>query len=139
MPSAASLAFFWRARTPLGTNQFPIFRVGYGDHTSWDMTWLRIDWNGHGFDAMVTDASLARVRASYVIPVPPKPEEWVHLALAWDETTGIRFYINGVLAGQKDGAGVYDTALDQFGPHSRTIGPMQVQTAYQYMRGGDVG
>ena len=28
------------------------------------MTWLRIDWNGHGFDAMVTDASLARVRVT---------------------------------------------------------------------------
>jgi hypothetical protein len=134
----ATLAFFWRARTPLGRGEFPIFRVGYGDHTSWDMTWLRIDWNGHGFDAMVTDASLARVRVSYVIPAAPKPEEWLHLALAWDETQGIRFYVNGTLAGKVEGAGVYDTALDQFGPHSRTIGPMQVQTAYQYMRGGDV-
>ena len=133
-----TLSFFWRARTPLGSNQFPIFRVGYGDHTSWDMTWLRIDYNGYGFDAMVTDASLSRVRVSYKLAALPKPDEWVHLALTWDETVGIRFYVNGVLAGQKDGAGVYDTALDQFGPHSRTISPMQVQTAYQYMRGGDV-
>ncbi len=133
-----TLGFFWRARTPLGGGQFPIFRVGYGDHTSWDMTWLRIDWNGHGFDAMVTDASLARVRVSYAIPATPKPDAWVHLALAWDETSGIRFYVDGVPAGKVDRAGLYDTALDQFGPHSRTIGPMQVQTAYQYMRGGDV-
>jgi hypothetical protein len=132
-----TLAFLWRARTPLGRAPFPIFRVGYGDHTSWDMTWLRIDWNGHGFDAMVTDASLARVRVSTTLPAP-KPEQWVHLAFAWDETSGIRFYVDGVLAGQKEGAGVYDSALDQFGPHSRTISPMQVQTAYQYMRGGDV-
>jgi hypothetical protein len=133
-----TLAFFWRARTPLGRGEFPVFRVSYGDHTSWDMTWLRIDWNGHGFDAMVTDASLARVRVSYTIPATPRPDEWLHLALAWDETRGIRFYVNGVLAGKAEGVGVYDTALDQFGPHSRTIGPMQVQTAYQYMRGGDV-
>ena len=132
-----TLAFFWRARTPLGRGPFPIFRVGYGDHTSWDMTWLRIDWNGHGFDAMVTDASLARVRVSTTL-MPPKPDEWVHIALSWDETQGIRFYINGKLAGQNDKPGAYDTALDQFGPHSRTIGPMQVQTAYQYMRGGDI-
>ncbi len=134
-----TLAFNWRARTPLGAAPFPIFRVGYGDHTSWDMTWLRIDYNGHGFDAMVTDASLARVRVSYTLPAPPKPEQWLHLALAWDETTGIRFYVDGKLAGQVDRAGIYDTALDQFGPHARTISPMQVQTAYQYMRGGDVG
>lgn len=133
-----TLAFLWRARTPLGKGEFPIFRVGYGDHTSWDMTWLRIDYNGHGFDAMVTDASLARVRVSYTLPTQPKPEEWVHIALSWDETAGIRFYVNGVLVAQKDGAGALNTALDQFGPHSRTISPMQVQTAYQYMRGGDV-
>ncbi len=133
-----TLAFQWRARDPLGAAPFPIFRVGYGDHTSWDMTWLRIDWNGHGFDAMVTDASLARVRVSAALP-PPKPGQWVHLALAWDETQGIRFYVDGKLAGELAKPGVYDTALDQFGPHSRTIGPMQVQTAYQYMRGGDVG
>lgn len=133
-----TLSFFWRAREPLGKAPFPIFRVGYGDHTSWDMTWLRIDYNGHGFDAMVTDASLARVRVSYTLPSIPPPDAWQHLALSWDETTGIRFYVNGVLAGKVDGPGVYDTALDQFGPHSRTISPMQVQTAYQYMRGGDV-
>src|SRR3569832_2184767 len=52
------LAFQWRARTPLGKAPFPIFRVGYGDRTSGGMTWLRIDWNGHGFAAMVADASL---------------------------------------------------------------------------------
>ncbi|HWD26610.1 MAG TPA: hypothetical protein VG387_05570 [Rhizomicrobium sp.] len=132
-----TLSFRWRAREALGTNPFPVFRVGYGDHTSWDMTWLRIDWNGHGFDAMVTDAGLARARVSATLPVP-KPDQWVTLQLAWDETAGIRFYVDGVLAGKVDRPGIYDTALDQFGPHSRTIGPMQVQTAYQYMRGGDV-
>jgi hypothetical protein len=132
-----TLSFRWRARNALGRNPFPVFRVGYGDHTSWDMTWLRIDWNGHGFDAMVTDTSLARVRVSTNLPVP-KPDQWLTLMLAWDETVGIRFYVDGALVGKVDRAGVYDTALDQFGPHSRTIGPMQVQTAYQYMRGGDV-
>src|SRR5215467_7974648 len=99
-----TLAFAWRARTPLGKAPFPIFRVGYGDHTSWDMTWLRLDWNGHGFDAMVTDASLARIRVSAALPAVPKPDEWVHLAFAWDETNGIKLYINGALAAQKDGA-----------------------------------
>src|SRR5262249_41976618 len=68
-----TLSFFWRARDPLGRNPFPLFRVGYGDHTSWDMVWLRIDWNGHGFDAFVTDDNLARVRVSYALAQPPPP------------------------------------------------------------------
>jgi hypothetical protein len=134
-----TLSFFWRSRYPVGPTAFPIFRVGYADHSSWDMVWLRIDYNGRGgFDAFVTDINLARVRVAYVMPAFPKPDEWVHLAVAWDETRGIRFYVNGVLAAHQDQAAVLYAGLDQFGPHSRTIGPMQVQSDYNFTRGGDI-
>ena len=47
-----TLSFFWRSREPVGKTEFPVFRVGYADHSSWDMVWLRIDYNGKpGFDA----------------------------------------------------------------------------------------
>src|SRR5512140_2562843 len=36
-----TLSFFWRSRYPVGVAPFPLFRVGYADHTSWDMAWLR--------------------------------------------------------------------------------------------------
>jgi hypothetical protein len=72
------------------------------------------------------------------MPKFPKPSEWVHLALTWDETRGIRFYVNGVLAEKKDQQAVLYAGLDQFGPNSRTIGPMQVQSAYNFIRGGDL-
>ena len=133
-----TLSFFWRARYPVGPTEFPIFRVGYADHSSWDMVWLRIDYNGHGFDAFVTDTSLARTRVSVTLPDFPKPETWIHLALAWDEARGIRFYVNGRLAAKNETTVVYDAALDQFGPHSRIIGPWQVQSDYNFTRGGDI-
>lgn len=134
-----TLAFSWRSRYRTGPTAFPIFRVGYAEHSSWDMTWLRIDYNGRGgFDAFVTDANLARIRVSYVMPSFPKPNEWVHLALSWDETRGIRFYVNGVLAAKQDAQAVLYAGLDQFGPHSRTISPMQVQSDYNFIRGGDL-
>jgi len=134
-----TLAFSWRSRYAVGPTAFPIFRVGYADHSSWDMAWLRVDYNGRGgFDAFVTDASLSRIRVSYELPTFPKPNEWVHLALAWDETRGIRFYVNGVLAARKDERAVLYAGLDQFGPHSRTISPMQVQSDYNFVRGGDL-
>ncbi len=133
-----TLSFFWRSRTPVDATEFPVFRVGYGDHSSWDMVWLRIDYNGHGFDAFVTDINLGRTRVSVALPNFPKPEEWVHLALSWDETTGIRFYVNGKLAATKPATGVFDAALDQFGPHSRIIGPTGVEASYNYDRGGDM-
>jgi catechol 2,3-dioxygenase-like lactoylglutathione lyase family enzyme len=133
-----TLSFFWRSREPVGKTEFPIFRVGFADHSSWDMVWLRIDYNGKGFDAFVTDANLARVRVSYTLSPFPKPNQWIHLALSWDETSGIRFYVNGKLAAKKDSVVVLYTGLDQFGPHSRIISPMQVQSAYNFQRGGDI-
>jgi hypothetical protein len=95
-------------------------------------------YNGKGFDAFVTDASLARIRVSYTIPMFPGPTEWTHLALSWDETKGIRFYVNGRLAARKDGTAILYAGLDQFGTHSRIISPMQVQSAYNFVRGGDI-
>lgn len=134
-----TLSFYWRSREPVGPTEFPVFRVGYGDHSSWDMVWLRIDYNGKpGFDAFVTDVNLGRTRVSVAMPAFPKPEEWVHLALAWDETRDIRFYLNGRMVAEKAATGMFDAALDQFGPHSRAINPMQVQSAYNFDRGGDI-
>ncbi len=123
---------------PVDETEFPVFRVGFADHSSWDMVWLRIDWNGHGFDAFVTDVNLGRTRVSVKLPDIPKPDQWVHLALAWDETSGIRFYVDGKLMATKEATGLFDTALDQFGPHSRIIGPTGVESSYSYDRGGDI-
>lgn len=133
-----TLSFYWRSRYPAGPTEFPVFRVAFADHSSWDMTWLRIDYNGHGFDAFVTDSSLARTRVSATVAPFPKQNEWTHLALSWDETRGIRFYINGKLAGEKQGVADFNVALDQFGPHSRIISPYQVQSDYNFVRGGDI-
>ena len=134
-----TLSFYWRSRDAVGPTPFPVFRVGYGDHSSWDMVWLRIDYNGKpGFDAFVTDINLARTRVSYAMPAFPKPEEWVHLALAWDENRGIRFYVNGKFVAEAAATGMFNAALDQFGPHSRAISPVQVQSAYNFVRGGDI-
>jgi len=133
-----TLSFYWRSRDPVDETEFPIFRVGYGDHSSWDMVWLRIDYNGHGFDAFVTDVNLNRTRISVPLQPFPKGDEWIHIALSWDETTGISFYINGKLAATKAATGMFDAALDQFGPHSRIIAPQGVESSYNYDRGGDI-
>ena len=132
-----TLSFFWRSRYPVGEAPFPIFRVGFADHTSWDMAWLRIDWNGSGFDAFVTDANLARTRVSFKLPKAPAPDAWTHLAFTWDETRGIELYVDGKLAAKKDAVAVWDTGLDQFGPTSRVVSPHQVQSRYNFLRGGD--
>ena len=133
-----TLAFWWRAYQPYGETEFPIFRVSFADHSSWDMCWLRIDYNGGGFDAFVTDNYLARIRVSADMNPLPLPEEWTHIALSWDEIEGVRFYLNGELAAYKDTCAVLDCGLDQFGPHSRIISPYQVQSAYNMQRGGDI-
>ena len=133
-----TLSFYWRSRDPVDETAFPIFRVGYSDHSSWDQVWLRIDYNGHGFDAFVTDVNLGRTRVSYDMKNFPKPDQWVHLTLTWDETTGIRLYVDDKMVAEKAATGMFDAGLDQFGPHSRIIGPTGVESSYSYNRAGDI-
>lgn len=133
-----TLSFHWRPREPVGEAPFVIFRVGFADHSSWDMAFLRIDWNGDGFDAFVTDANLARSRVSYALKEPPAPDRWLHLAFAWDETFGVRLYVNGVAVARQDGEADLDSGLDQFGMAGRVISPHQVQSRYNFMRGSDL-
>ncbi|MDB5669707.1 MAG: hypothetical protein JWO25_666, partial [Alphaproteobacteria bacterium] len=133
-----TLSFFWRSRTPVGEAPFAIFRVGFADHSSWDMAFLRIDWNGHGFDAFVTDTNLARTRVSFAMPASPRPDEWHHIAFAWDESVGVRLFVDGREAVRKDAKADYDSGLDQFGLAGRVIAPHQVQSRYSFMRGSDV-
>jgi hypothetical protein len=133
-----TLSFFWRPRYAVGEAPFPIFRVGFADHSSWDMVFLRIDWNGHGFDGFVTDTNLARVRVSWRIPEPPAANAWHHIAFSWDETAGVRLYWDGKEVARKDQAADLNSGLNQFGLASRIISPHQVQSWYNFMRGSDV-
>ncbi|WP_267388739.1 LamG-like jellyroll fold domain-containing protein [Sphingomonas sp. GC_Shp_3] len=133
-----TLSFFFRAGTPVGTTPFPIFRAGSADGTSWDMTFLRIDWNGHGFDAFVTDTGLARTRVSFRVATPPAPDAWTHIAFAWDEQGGVRLWIDGKPVARNERKAVYDAGLFGFGPFQRVIAPYQVQSAYNYLRTGDI-
>ncbi|HUD28217.1 MAG TPA: LamG-like jellyroll fold domain-containing protein [Novosphingobium sp.] len=133
-----TLSFFWRSHTAVGEAPFVIFRASAGDHSSWDMAFLRIDWNGHGFDAFVTDANLSRVRVSWTIPTPPTPDAWHHVAFAWDENEGVRLFWDGAQVAEKKQAADLDMALDQFGLAGRVIAPHQVQSRYNFMRGSDL-
>ena len=133
-----TVSFFWRAREPWGTTPFHILQIPYSDHSSLDMIWLRLDYNGKGFDTFVTDANLGRARISYTAQELPDPGQWMHFAVTWDETAGIRFYIDGTLAGRKDTTSVFYAGLDQFGMHGRLISPQCVRTELNHTRGGDV-
>lgn len=132
-----TVSFFWRSRTPVGRAPFVLLRVGYADHTSWDMTFLRIDYNGHGYDAFVTDNNLSRIRLSFKLDALPAPDAWTHITFSWDENTGVRLYINGKLVAENKTKAVLDAGLDQFGMAARTVSPHQVQSRYNWMRGSD--
>jgi hypothetical protein len=132
-----TVSFFWRARTPVGRAPFVLFRVGFADHSSWDMAFLRIDYNGHGYDAFVTDNNLARLRLSFKLDQLPAPDAWTHIAFSWDENTGVKLFINGKLVAEKDQKAVLDSGLDQFGTAARAVSPHQVMSRYNWMRGSD--
>lgn len=132
-----AVAFDWRSRYAVGPTPFVLFRVGYANHSSWDMAFLRIDWNGHGFDAFVTDTNLARVRVSYELPQTPAPDAWMHIAFSWDEAEGVVLHVDGKRVAATRTSAVLDAALDQFGVASRIVAPIQVHSRYSFTRGSD--
>jgi hypothetical protein len=58
---------------------------------SWGVVWLRTDDNGNGFDAFVTDSSLARLQVAVTVEPFSQPTHWPHPALSWDGTRGVGF------------------------------------------------
>ena len=133
-----TISFFWRSRDPVGKMPFKIFYVSYCDHSTLDMTWARVDYNGSGFEGFVTDANKARIRVSYKPAVFPAPDKWTHIALAWDETQGVRLFINGALVAKKDTTSVFSAGLGFFTPHGRFSNPGTVTSNCGHLRGGDI-
>ena len=132
-----TISFFWRSREPLGETEFPIFRVSFADHSSWDALFIRIDYNGKGIDAFATDVNLSRLRIHHEFKNIPSADQWIHIMFAWDENKGVSLYIDGKSAGTIEKRALFYAGLDQFGTHSRIISNAQVQSSYNYMRTGD--
>lgn len=138
LAARGTLSFYWRAGYAVDDAPFSIFRVGFADHSSWDMAWLRIDWNGAGFDAFVTDANLARTRVSVKLDTFPTPEQWTHITFAWDENRGVSLALDGKIVAEKivkNNHLDFDVGLDQFGMAGRVMSPHQVQSRYNFLRG----
>ncbi|MBN1292026.1 MAG: hypothetical protein JXB48_09335 [Candidatus Latescibacteria bacterium] len=133
-----TLSFFFRSGLPFGETPFKLFYVSYVLNSCLDMTWLRVDYNGEqGFDAFVTDVNMARVRVRYSPPTFPASDEWIHLALSWDETRGVRLYFNGELAAQKDTTAIFDTGLAYLKPFGRFATPGTATDSCGHIRGCD--
>ncbi len=133
-----TFAFFWRPRDPVGKTPFHIVQGGFIDGSDILSNWMRIDYNeDNGIDAFVTDVNLARIRAHYERPEPFDKDTWYHIALTWDETAGVRLYLDGRLVAQKDTVTVLYAGIDQWGTGARGVSPTFVGSEGNFMRGGD--
>lgn len=134
-----TVSFYIRLRDDVGGMPFKLFYVSYSDQSSLDMTWLRVDYNGdRGFDAFATDADMARIRVSYKPDRFPAPGDWTHFAFSWDETKGVRFYMNGRIVAKKDTSSVFDAGLGLFQPFGRFSTTGTVTSNCGHLRGGDI-
>ncbi len=132
---AGTISFYWRAVTALSRTPFPIFRVGYIDHSSWDAVFLRVDWNDGGFEAFVTDLNLSRycLRA----PCRPDPQDWTRLTVSWQENGQMCLYVGDTLADSCPIDTVLDAGLDRFGLHGRAVSHWNVSSSFNFIRTGD--
>lgn len=126
-----TITFWVRVKEGLSDKPLPLFRVSSADSSTWDFTWLRIDWNGKGVDAFVTDTNLARLRLSSFDTVTE--DDWLHVAFGWDEDWGGKLWLNGKLASKKQQKSALDQGLWGFGPVQRIVAPWSVHSAYNMM------
>ncbi|MBT4485794.1 MAG: LamG domain-containing protein, partial [Candidatus Latescibacteria bacterium] len=133
-----TFAFFWRPRDPVGKVPFHIVQGGFIDGSDILCNWMRIDYNDTGgLDAFVTDVNMARVRAHYEKPTAFEADKWYHIAFSWDETKGVRLYLDGKLVAKKDTTCVLYAGIDQWGTGARGVSPTFVGSEGNFMRGGD--
>ena len=134
-----TLSFYWRSRYPVGQHLFQFFALAM--QTTRAGTWSGCELTTTARAALMLSLPTSTSRAFASLIVLPSFRNQMSgftSALAWDETRGIRFYVNGRLAAKQETQAVLYAGLDQFGPHSRIISPMQVQSAYNFIRGGDI-
>ena len=98
-----TLSFYWRSRDPVDETAFPVFRVGYADHSSGTRCGCALTTTATASTRSSPTSILAAPACPLTCPNFPKPDQWTHLALTWDETTGIRFYVNGKLVWDEGG------------------------------------
>ena len=91
-----------------------------------------------GFDAFVTNVNLGRTRVS--VKLPEHSETRVNGSISPSRGTKPAASASTSTASswRQEATGLFDTGLDQFGPHSRVIGPTGVESSYSYDRGGDI-
>ena len=78
-------------------------------------------------------------RVSYTMPAFPAPNQWVHLALSWDETRGHPLLRERPARRQGGRHGRSSTRRSTSSARTqRIISPYQVQSAYNFVRGGDI-
>ncbi|BFM05148.1 LamG domain-containing protein [Halioxenophilus aromaticivorans] len=131
-----TLAFFFRTQEDHQNSPMPIFRVSSADSSTWDFDWLRIDWNGNGFEAFVTDIGQARIRIKSAVLSPTLLNTWQHLTFAWDERWGIKLWLNGELLVEKQQLAHLDQELWGMGPMQRIIAPWKVESGFSFDRTG---
>ncbi len=116
-----TVSFWWRPDEPLGRLGFPLFLASFEQHSTWDYTFARIDWNGSELGARIRDRNMQfhSVRAA----AQPAPGKWMHVALTWSESGGVALYLDGKTAGSAGGPLQLDARLDQFGLLCRAVTP----------------
>jgi hypothetical protein len=117
-----TVSFWWRPDQPAGRLPFPVFLASYEQHSTWDFNFARIGWTGSQLAARVRDRNL-QYHTVNAPPAAPPPGRWMHIALAWSESGGVAFYLDGKLAGRVPGPLALDSRLDQFGFLSRAVTP----------------
>ena len=122
-PEQGTLSFWWQLDEPPGKTPFSIIRISTRQLHSPQHLFAHLFWTGQTLKLRLFD------RDSHVLETDAGADSgvvagrWFHLAFAWHELEGLRFYMDGREVGNHLGQFHSGRWLDQVGIHVQALTP----------------
>ena len=118
-----TLSFWWQLDEPPGETPFSIIRISTRQLHSPQHLFAHLFWTGQTLKLRLYDRDSQLLETDAGIDSGVVAGRWFHLAFAWHELEGLRFYMDGREVGNRLGQFHFGRWLDQVGIHTQALTP----------------
>lgn len=118
-----TLSFWWQLDEAPGKTPFSIIRISTRQLHSPQHLFAHLFWTGQTLKLRLFDRDSRALEADAGADAGVVAGRWFHLAFAWHELDGLRFYMDGREVGNHLGRFHFGRWLDQIGIHTQALTP----------------
>ena len=118
-----TLSFWWQLDEPPGKTPFSIIQISTRQLHSPHHLFAHLFWTGRTLRLRLFDRDSQVLETDAGVNSGVVAGRWFHLAFAWHELEGLRFYMDGREVGIRLGKFHFGRWLDQIGIHTQALTP----------------